>query len=245
MNRQKWILLVVTVGLTVLAGAAIFHVKTHQVLGQPGIKAAPIPGRVDMAIDLPAQLAGYISTNLPQSAETTNMLPKDTSFALRVYWSESKDFWAQANIVMMGKDRTSIHKPEYCLPGHGLTINLKTNDVIAIKDPASAYGLPVAKWFLTRTGRTESGQTFTHSAIYVFWFVARDEQTIDHWQRIWWLSRDLLTKGVLQRWAYVSYYTECIPGQEEAAYHRLSQLIAASVPEFQHPPAAAAAVARR
>ena len=65
------------------------------------------------------------------------------------------------------------------------------------------------------------------------------EETINHWQRLWWLARDLLRTGVLQRWAYVSCFTVCIPGQEEAVFERVKRLIAASVPEFQLPPKSA------
>jgi len=53
---------------------------------------------------------------------------------------------------------------------------------------------------------------------------------------LWWLSRDLLTTGVLQRWAYVSYFTSFEPGQEDLAFDELQKLIVASVPEFQAPP---------
>jgi hypothetical protein len=40
----------------------------------------------------------------------------------------------------------------------------------------------------------------------------------------------------LQRWAYVSYFSICTPGQEDAAFERMNKLIAASVPEYQLPP---------
>jgi hypothetical protein len=70
--------------------------------------------------------------------------------------------------------------------------------------------------------------------VYVFWFVADgDEYTARHWQRMWWMARDLLRTGVLQRWAMISYFTVCTPGQEEAAFDRLKKFIAASAPEFQ------------
>jgi hypothetical protein len=42
--------------------------------------------------------------------------------------------------------------------------------------------------------------------------------------------------GIRQRWAYVSYFTACLPGQEDATVARIKALIAASVPEFQLPP---------
>jgi hypothetical protein len=37
----------------------------------------------------------------------------------------------------------------------------------------------------------------------------------------------------LDRWAYISYFSVCEPGQEDAAFERMKKLIAISVPEFQ------------
>jgi hypothetical protein len=51
------------------------------------------------------------------------------------------------------------------------------------------------------------------------------------------LALNLLRTGVLQRWAYVSYFSVCEPGQEDATFARMEKLIAASVPAFQLPPA--------
>ena len=62
-----------------------------------------------------------------------------------------------------------------------------------------------------------------------------DEFTARHWQRMWWMARDLLRTGVLQRWASIGYFASCAPGQEEAAFARLKQFISASAPEFQRP----------
>ena len=67
-------------------------------------------------------------------------------------------------------------------------------------------------------------------------FRDQKQQTTSHEQRIWWLTRDLLTTGVLQRWAYISYFAVCLPGQEDATFEKMKKLIAASVPEFQLPP---------
>ena len=50
---------------------------------------------------------------------------------------------------------------------------------------------------------------------------------------MWWMARDLITKGVLQRWAYISCFSVCPPGQEEALYARMREWIAAAVPQFQ------------
>jgi len=74
-------------------------------------------------------------------------------------------------------------------------------------------------------------------AIYVYWFVSDNELSADHLQRMWWMTRDLVRSGTLQRWAYVGCLTFCAPGQEEGAYQRMKQWIAAAVPEFQLTPA--------
>jgi len=50
------------------------------------------------------------------------------------------------------------------------------------------------------------------------------------------MARELLTTGVLQRWAYVTYFAVCLPGQEQATFERLEKIIASSVPEFQLTP---------
>jgi len=53
---------------------------------------------------------------------------------------------------------------------------------------------------------------------------------------MWWMARDVIRTGVLQRWAYVSYFAVCPPGAEEATFQRMKKLIVASVPEFQLTP---------
>jgi hypothetical protein len=135
----------------------------------------------------------------------------------------------------MGADRTSIHRPDYCLPGQGWSIDSKTAVNIPISG-SQPYELPVMKWVVHNSLQTPDGPKQEVSGIYVFWFVADHEQTTDNFQRMWWLARDLLRTGVLQRWAYVSYFSACAPGGEDATYERMSRLIAASVPEYQLPP---------
>jgi hypothetical protein len=56
---------------------------------------------------------------------------------------------------------------------------------------------------------------------------------------LWRVPRDLLLNGILERWAYISYFSACEPGQEDATFERMKKLIAASVPEFQLVPRAA------
>jgi hypothetical protein len=49
---------------------------------------------------------------------------------------------------------------------------------------------------------------------------------------------NLATKGVLQRWAYISCGAVCPVGQEDATFERMKTMIAAAAPEFQLTPKA-------
>jgi hypothetical protein len=86
---------------------------------------------------------------------------------------------------------------------------------------------------LSRDVKLPSGQTVELKGWYVYWFVADDQLTADHNQRMWWMARDLMRTGVLQRWAYLACLAVCPPGQDEQTYQRMKTFIAEAVPQFQ------------
>ncbi|MFO1476977.1 MAG: exosortase-associated EpsI family protein [Verrucomicrobiota bacterium] len=231
-GKQRWI---IVIALALMAGAcgSLLWLKHHQRLGQPGIKAQAIPGTSVMQIDLPEQVLDYTSTNVPEDQIVLGYLPKDTSYAQRRYTAPD-GFWVLANIILMGADRTSIHKPDYCLAGQGCGKPEKAVVNIPV-DAQPPYMLPVSKWVASKQVKQQDGKMLDIRTVYVFWFVADNELTTDNTQRILWGFRDQLKTGVLQRWAYISYQAYCMPGMEDAVFDRMKKLIAASVPEFQLP----------
>ncbi len=232
MNKQKWIILTVALGLIAIGGGALTILKTHQRLGDPAVKTSTIPDSIRLQVDLPERVLNYASKVLPVDQMTTNTLPPDTSFGQRMYYA-SNQLPIQLSVVLMGSDRTSIHKTEYCLQGTGWNIDREKSAETTIRiDRPHPYDLPVMKFIASHPGNTERpGEAH---AVYVCWFVAaNDEFTPNHLTRMWWLARDLLTTGVLQRWALVSYFSVCAPGQEEATFEQMKKFIAASVPDFQ------------
>jgi hypothetical protein len=235
-KNQKWIILSVALFLIAGTAGALTWLRTHQQLGRPGLKTEPIPGSsVMMKINLPERVLDFTSTNVPEPKEVLDFLPPDTSFAERVYTAPD-GFRVQNTIILMGTDRTSIHKPDYCLPGQGWIIKDKSVVNIPVAG-AQSYPLPVARWVINNSFQTDDGQKQQVGGIYVFWLVADGEETPDNHQRMWWQARDLLRTGVLQRWAYVSCFSICAPGQEDATFERMKNFIAHSVPEYQFPPA--------
>ena len=234
MKKQKILVFIVVLALIGGSAWSLVWLRANQKLGAPGIKATPIPGTVKMNFDLPASVLDFNSKHMPEDKIVLDTLPKDTSFAQRLYTAPD-GFWVNANIVLMGTDRTSIHKPEFCIPGQGWRIDQKEWINLSIEGRRPSQ-LRVAKWMITNFIQDTSGRKKEVRGLYVFWFVARNEETASHWQRIWWMTRDLLTTGVLQRWAYISYFAVCEPGQEEVTFERMKKLIVASVPEFQLTP---------
>ena len=210
-------------GAVAACACFLLWLKTHQKLGNPGLKT-----------ELPETVLGYVSTNSPITKIEYDMLPKDTTLVRRVYHagSDPKANNVLMSIVLMGTDRTSIHKPQYCLTGQGWQILKTEKQSIAIQKP-QPYALPVMKLVTTKDMKANDGKTYSARGIYVYWFVADGVLAAEHGERIWSMITHLMTTGELQRWAYVSCFTVCMAGQEEIAYAELERFITASVPEFQ------------
>ena len=98
------------------------------------------------------------------------------------------------------------------------------------------YELPVQRWTIHNKITLPDGRQQEVSGFYVFWFTAEDKVTGDYTGIQKSIVYNLLRRGVLERWAYVSYFTLCPPGLEEATFARVKNLIAESIPEFQLPP---------
>ena len=196
--------------------------KTHQQLGRPGV-----------ALELPIRVLDYDSTPLEITEIEKKALPADTSFARRMYFKavNGQTNYIQVSVVLMGSDRTSIHKPQFCLRGQGWDIEQTVESDVEVQQP-HPYKLPVMKLITGKKITGAGGWVTKRSGIYAYWFVADHALTASHWQRMWWMAKDLMTTGVLQRWAYVSCFSTCRPGEEEALFAELRHFISASAPSF-------------
>jgi hypothetical protein len=231
-KRREKILLGVVLGIMLCTASGLLYLKAIQRLGAPGVKSSPIEGSLRRVVELPQAVPGYISTNVEMDSVTVNSLPPDTSFG-RAFYQDLVGRVMQVSVVMMGTDRTSIHKPQFCLTGQGWAIDeSKSSRELVSLDRPYAVELPVMKLVASRTFE-ENGQEIKRSGVYVYWFVAGGACTENHWERMWWMARHLAQTGELQRWAYISYFMPCQPGQEDAAFECLKRLVRASVPEFQ------------
>jgi hypothetical protein len=230
-RREKTLLVLV---LTIIAGTAggLQYLKSNQRLGEPGVKSAAVPGTLRRDIELPREVPGYEAEPQEVDKIVVDSLPADTSLAQMIY-KDAVGQQALVTVVMMGTDRTSIHQPQFCLTGQGWVIDESRSARATVHlDRPVSFDLPVMKLVASRTVES-NGQRSTWSGIYVYWFVAHDAYTEDHWRRMWWMAEHLVRDGELQRWAYISYFMPCQPGQEATAFERIQKLMQVTVPDFQ------------
>jgi len=243
MNRAA---LQVFAGFLILVGLAaglLVRVRTHLVLGRPGVKvvAAPLYNEdtnlvATTSVYLPATVPDYSSVPLPITKLELGWLPPDTVYGRRLY-SATDGFKTQLSVVLMGSDRTSIHKPQYCLTGAGEQIVGSEVVSVPMAKP-SPYELKVMK-LTTRSEISSGGQFVPVSGLFLYWFVTDGALTPYHEKRMWLMGREMFTTGTLQRWAYIAYFAHCQVGHEAVLLERMKRFIAATVPEFQTTPSAA------
>jgi hypothetical protein len=239
MSRSQKILGGLLLVLIAATAVLLVHLKANQRLGDPGVKTRAIAGSKRLEVLLPETLPGYTSEILTNAEDALSVLPDDTSFRVRLYRGDD-NFAAEFSVVLMGSDRTSIHNPEICMPGQGWTVDHSLSSVEQVRiDQPIAYDLPVNKMISSKVIQGKDGKPQTLRGIFVYWFVDGTHYTEKAWKwKAWWLPRDLVLNGVLERWAYVSCFSPCLPGQEAVTLARMKKLIVLSAPEFQLVPKA-------
>lgn len=238
MRKKPVILFVLVFAMVAATAGFLFHIRGNQTLGKPGVRLGNTPlydvntNRVaETTVILPSEIPGYTSSSFPITPIEITTLPKDTTFGKRLYWTTNQDP-VQVNVVLMGQDRTSLHKPQFCLTGQGWTIDQTEQVNVRMKRPY-AYDLPMLKLTASTRRKAENGQSFLIRGVYAYWFVADNKVGVAD-QRMWSMMKNFLTTGTLERWAYISYFSVCQPGESpEQTFARMSDLIAKSVPEFQ------------
>ena len=139
----------------------------------PAVTLAPAP---DVRL---GDIAGYAAAELEPSESELTVLPKDTRFEKRLYTAENGD-WFQVTVVVGGASKSSIHRPELCLPSQGFQMTAPRT--------VSAGG---TEWrFITLESKTAAlgfGYTF---------FNQEGFRTASHTRRIF---QDVLDRSFLNR----------------------------------------------
>lgn len=146
----------------------------------------------------------------PMSKEEYEQLPKDTQFVKSLYQNPAGD-QLYVSIVLTGRERESIHRPERCLKGQGHTI------VSIAQTPVPMPGrapLDVTMMLNERSISLPQG-SYTYYSFYAYWFVGQNRETPSHLMRMFWLAWDRVVHSVAHKWAYVAVSGRREPGSEK------------------------------
>ncbi len=129
-----------------------------------------------------------------------DLLPSDTEILKKQYTSPNGQV-VFASIVMSGRERASIHRPQTCLVGQGNEI--ENSSVLDIpmegRDPLSVMVLD-----MLHRRRLPDGRQTSHESYYAYWFVGKNRETPHHITRMIWMASDRILHNRAHRWAYIS-----------------------------------------
>lgn len=212
-------------GSAALAG---FSLATH---APPAAEMA-----AGLAFGLPEKVPGWSSVPMEISEPEKRILPPDTKLTKRRYRTGGPGEEIQATIVLSGKDRTSIHRPEVCLAGQGWNLEGREERAIPL---TNGEALRVSRLSVSRETENGEGRRREIRAYFVYWFVGSRTTTPDNLSRILSTARDNVLRGENPRWAYVSLISpvgaDVAPGglDAELTWGKVAQWVAEAAPEFQ------------
>jgi len=189
----------IAIVVAILGGGVLFTAMTSDVAktSEPGVKLSS-----DGTPFLTGQVGDWTGgerTGLTE--DEARLLPKDTEGSRRLFKSKDGNELF-CSIVLAGRDVTSIHRPELCLPGQGWKIENEFTQAIAVTG-APGGTLTVMRMNATRSYPLADGRTAQVRSIFAYWFVGKDRVTPYHWQRIFWTARDRVLHNTNHRWAYI------------------------------------------
>ncbi len=227
--RSAWVAVVVVVLAAIGVAVAARALDRVQVDPRTGVKLAadgvnPVALPNFIGLD-------WVGQNAPVSAVEREVLPPDTGYSRKNYVSlRDKRDQVFLSIVLSGRDRTSIHRPEICLVGQGWTIRGRTLHEFSV----GGRQVPAMLLHIEREVTNARGEKVRVPALLAYWFVGADRVVASHWERVFYTSLDRVRHLQAHRWAYVLMQTHAVDG-DAAALKRIDEVLAGTLPRFQEP----------
>jgi exosortase len=158
------------------------------------------------------------------------VLPADTGYSRKNYVSlASSNKQVFISVVLSGRDRTSIHRPELCLVGQGWTIAGRFRHEF----PTSREVVPATVLRVEHAAVDAQGNRVQISSLFAYWFVGSEtvEPTLIGMQ--WRDVRDRLRHFQANRWAYVVVQSGVTAGDEAAALAHMQEIVASTWPAIR------------
>ncbi|PTY08438.1 hypothetical protein DB347_02320 [Opitutaceae bacterium EW11] len=182
----------------------------------------------------PAPLPEFIGTEwIGQRTEVSDferqLLPADTGYSRRNYVSVlDRSRQVFFSVVLSGRDRSSIHRPELCLAGQGWSISDRSTHAFALADGSR---LPATLLRVQLEARDAAGRRVRAPGLFAYWFVGTESVEPSHAGMLLRNARDRLFHLRNERWAYVVVQTTADDGEPQALA-RMQEVVAAVWPQL-------------
>ena len=146
-------------------------------------------------------------------------LPADTTILKRTYRSVRGGESYAVSIVVSGKSRKSIHRPELCLPSQGfIMLNTGTyplhvpggkprqTRIIQAQHSSAVYDYAMSRDKLLDVYTVQAPPSIIQKFSLAYWFVSRERERASHAGRILTDMLDRSFHNRINRWAMVSIY---------------------------------------
>jgi hypothetical protein len=159
-------------------------------------------------MELPSNVGSFSGRATEISEGEKFVLPKDTEIVKMVYTNAVGDV-LNAQIVLAGAEKRSIHRPELCLPAQGWSINGRETVPVKMVDGRT---ISYMKDTISRNVDVGHGVTKPLSSLYCYWFVGNGATTPSHLMRLLMTSWDRVVHHKNHRWAYVAVSAPVLEG---------------------------------
>jgi len=191
----------------------------------------------------PAPLPEFLNTNgatwnsfpVAMTDIERNILPPDTGYACRTYVNPANRVSGQAifSIVLSGRDRTSIHRPETCILGQGYTITSRSVETLTLAD-GEKLAVTILHAEIEIPAFDGPAPPSRIPVLFAYWFAASDTTVPTYSQILLRNATDRLLRLRADRWAY--FIVETFALSDEAANRaRLLSIINALWPQIRSP----------
>lgn len=135
------------------------------------------------------------------SLEEKSLLPEDTIIVRKIY-RDPEGTSITVSIVIAGKQRTSVHRPQACLIGQGYRVTgQRTLETIVRNDRILKVTLLDLQKDKNGPGAYPGNRE--HGSL-AYWFVSREHETPYYLELLLRTTIDSIVEGGRHRWSYVS-----------------------------------------
>lgn len=179
------------------------------------------------AVD-PIELPAFLGTEwIGQRSEVTaverSVLPPDTGYSRKNYIAVRDRSEVFVSVVLSGRDRTSIHRPELCLVGQGWHVVSESAGVLR---NAEGQEMPATFLKIEKDFARPNGPAIRVKSLLAYTFIGPDRIVASHAQMVWQSSLARLRRLRGDRWAYVIVQTRA-EENDVAATERIEDVFSA------------------